>query len=160
MKLKVVALDINDQTLKQAKECGADAAYNIKSNPSFHKELRKLTGRRGCHAAAVFSDSLAAYKTAQRALSFGGVLMVVGLPEKPIELPSVMVSFSALKVKGASIGTVAEAQRAVDFTAKHRIIPDVAFRTLDQVQQMYDDMKQGKADRRMVVRFMDDKSKL
>lgn len=160
MNLKVVALDINDGTLERAKECGADAVFNVKSNPSFTKELRKLTGLRGCHAAAVFSDSLAAYKTAQKALTFNGVLMVVGLPEKPIELPSVAISFNVLQIKGANIGNVAEAQKAVDFTAKHRIIPDVSFRSLDEMPQMYEDMKQGKAEKRMVVTFMDSKSKL
>lgn len=160
MNLKVVALDIDDRMLRRAKECGADAAFNVKSNPSFSKELRKLTGRRGCHAAAVFSDSPAAYKTAQKALTFGGVLMVVGLSEKPIELPSVMLSFGALQVKGASIGTVAEAQKAVDFTAKHQIIPDVAFRSLEEMPQIYEDFKQGNAEKRIVVRFMDSKSKL
>lgn len=160
MNLKVVALDIDDRMLERAKQCGADAAFNIKSNPSFHKELRKLTGTRGCHAAAVFSDSPAAYKTAQRALTISGLLMVVGLPEKPIELPSVLLSFNVLRIKGASIGNVTEAQRAVDFTAKHNIIPDVSFRSLDEMPQMYEDMKQGKVEKRMVVSFMDGKSKL
>lgn len=160
MNLKVVALDIDDRMLERARACGADAAFNVKSNPSFYKELRKLTGSRGCHGAAVFSDSLAAYKTAQRALTFNGVLMVVGLPEKPIELPSVALSFSVLRIKGASYGSVAEAQKAVDFTAKHQIIPDVSFRSLDEMPQMVEEMKQGKADKRMVVSFMDSKSKL
>lgn len=160
MNLKVVAIDLDDRMLARAKDCGADAIFNVKSNPSFYKELRKLTGSRGCHAAAVFSDSPAAYKTAQRALKFNGVLMAVGLPEKPIELPSVALSFSVLRVKGASIGNVKEAQKAIDFTAKHRIIPDVTFRSLDEVPQIYEEMKQGRAEKRMVVRFMDSKSKL
>lgn len=160
MNLKVVALDIDDRMLERAKSCGADATFNVKSNPSFHKEVRKLTGRRGCHAAAVFSDSLIAYKTAQKALGYNGILMFVGLPEKPIELGSVAVSFGVLRVRGASIGSVAEAQKAVDFTAKHRIIPDVAFRRLEEMPQMVEEMRQGKVEKRQVVSFLNSTSKL
>lgn len=160
MGLKVVGLDINDQMLDIVKKCGADVAFNPKSKPDFYKDIRKLTNSRGCHAAAVFSDSNAAYSTAQRALCFNGILMVVGIPEKPLEFSAAALSLGLFRIKGASNGTPEEAKKAVDFTVKHRIVPELEFRKLEEMPEMWDEMSQGKASRRMVVLFGDKDSKL
>lgn len=160
MGLKVIGLDVNDRMLDIVKETGADATFNPKSDPKFNRQLPKLTGKRGVHAAAVFSNSHAAYATAQKALAFDGVLMIVGLPETPLQFRAYQISFGMFRVKGASNGTVAEAQKAVDFTAKHKIIPDVVFRNLDEMPQMWDEMNKGTAEKRMVVSFVESKSKI
>lgn len=160
MRLNVVGLDINDRMLGLAKTSGADATLNPKMKPDFHKELRTIIQSRGCHAAAVFSDSDVAYRTAQRVLAFNGVLMVVGLPDKALAIPAVPISLGLFRIKGASNGTAAEMKKAVDFTARHQIIPDVEFRRLDEMPQMWEEMGSGKATRRMVVVFGDSKSKI
>lgn len=160
MGLNVVGLDINDQALDGMKQCGVEATFNPKTKPKFHQELRKLTKSRGCHAAAVFSDSNAAYDTAQRALDFNGLLMVVGLPEKGLQLPAFAVSLSLFRVKGSSNGTPAQMKKAVDFTAEHQIIPTVEFRNLDEMPQMWEEMAQGRAKTRMVVLFDNSRSKI
>ena len=36
-------------------------------------------------------------------------------------------------------------KKGVDFTAKHKIIPEVEFRKLDEMPQMYDEMERGVA---------------
>ena len=160
MGLKVVCLDINDEMLDIANQNGADATFNPVRTPKFIQDLRKLTGSRGCHAAAVFSDANAAYATAQRVLMFNGLLMIVGLPEKPLEVPAFAISLNLIRVKGASNGTAAEMKKAVEFTAKHQIIPDVEFRKLEEMPQMWEEFLQGKAKKRMVVLFGDERSRL
>lgn len=160
MDLKVICMDLDDSKLEIVKGYGADAVINPKTNTKFHKDVRKLTGKRGCHAAAVFSDSQAAYNTAQRALDFNGILMVVGLPEKPLQLPAFPISLGMVRVRGAGTGTAKEMKKAVDFTAKHQIIPEVTYRKLDEMPQMWEEMKAGGPQRRMVVLFGEQKSKL
>ncbi|PPJ54846.1 hypothetical protein CBER1_07853 [Cercospora berteroae] len=160
MGLKVIGLDINDHMLETATKNGANATFNPRKDPKFFKAIRKLTGIRGCHAAAVFSDSNAAYATGVRSLTFNGLLMVVGMPDKPLELPAFAVSTNLYGVKGASNGTAAELKVAVDFTARHGIIPDCESRELDEMPQMWEEMAQGKAKKKLVVLFGNEKSKM
>jgi D-arabinose 1-dehydrogenase-like Zn-dependent alcohol dehydrogenase len=44
-------------------------------------------------------------------------------------------------------------QKAVDFTIKHNILPEVQFRKLEEISDMIDEMNALKATKRMVVAF-------
>lgn len=156
----MICLDLNDEVLELAKQKGAEATFNPLSNTAFTREIRKLTGSRGCHAAAVFSNAKAAYATAQRVLQFNGLLMVVGMPDQPLELSATVVSLNLIRIKGASNGTAVEMKKAVDFTRDHRIIPEVTFRQLDEMPQMWAELASGRAKAKMVVLFENSKSRL
>lgn len=54
MGIKVVAIDINDDTLDVCKRQGADVTFNSRTNANYIDELKKITGG-GVHAACVFS---------------------------------------------------------------------------------------------------------
>lgn len=160
MGLRVCCFDVDDNALESTRHNGADATFNTRKDSKFVRQVRQLTGRRGCHAAAVFSDADAAYATAQRVLNFDGLLMVVGMPDNPLKFPAFAISTNLFRVKGASNGTAAEMKKAVDFTAKHNIIPDIEFRNLDEMPQMWWEMANGKARRKLGVSFVSSKSKL
>lgn len=55
---KVVAIDINDETLEVCKRQGADAVFNSKNDKNFAEELKKITNG-GAKAACVFSNAQA-----------------------------------------------------------------------------------------------------
>jgi D-arabinose 1-dehydrogenase-like Zn-dependent alcohol dehydrogenase len=57
MGYKTIGLDINDSQLEMAKSVGADAVFNSLSNKNYVEEVKKLTGGKGVHAAAVYSAS-------------------------------------------------------------------------------------------------------
>ncbi|KAF2160817.1 hypothetical protein M409DRAFT_70142 [Zasmidium cellare ATCC 36951] len=160
MGLKICCLDVNDQVLETASQNGADAIFNTQKDPKFVRKIRQLTQSRGCHAAVVFSDAEAAYTTAQRILTFDGLLMVVGMPDTPLKFPAFAISTNLIRVKGASNGTAAELKKAVDFMAKHHIVPDVQFRPLEEMPQMWWEMANGKAKGKLGVSFIDAKSRL
>lgn len=67
MGLRVAAIDISEAQLQSAKDLGAEATYNSKTNPQYAEELKSLTAG-GVHAAAVFSASNAAYESAPNVL--------------------------------------------------------------------------------------------
>jgi D-arabinose 1-dehydrogenase-like Zn-dependent alcohol dehydrogenase len=152
MGLKVVGLDVNDNMLEVVKKNGADAVFNTKTNPDYAKQVKELTGA-GVHAAAVYSNASPAYKTAQSVIKINGLLMVIGLPDKDLEFPSFAICCNIFRIKGANTGTPKEMKKAVDFTAKHNIVPEVEFRKLEEMPQMYDEMERGVATKRMVVLF-------
>ena len=161
MGLKVVALDINDSVLELIQQVGTredrdgvpDAVFNPIATPDYVKRIRKLTGLRGVHAAAAFSDNANAYATAQKILTYNGILMVVGMPPQDLKFSPMALSLGLIQVRGASNGTVQEVQRALNFTVKHGIIPDVQFRQLEDMPKMWEELEAGRATRRMVVRF-------
>lgn len=62
MGLKVVGLDISNSQLEAGTALGADHVINTKENPDFEATINALTDG-GCHAAAVFSSSNAAYES-------------------------------------------------------------------------------------------------
>ena len=121
MGYKAIGLDINDSQLDQANKAGADAVFNSMTNKSYIEEIKKLTGGKGCHAAAVYSASNAAYAGAPEILRTGGLLMVIGIAPKPLDFINTFdLTTGRYRVKADSTGIPQRMKKAVDFTAKHK----------------------------------------
>ncbi|KAL1889957.1 hypothetical protein Sste5346_008535 [Sporothrix stenoceras] len=152
MGLRVVAIDINDATLEVCKKQGADAVFNSKTDPDYVKKIKDLT-EIGVHAAAVFSNATAAYQQAPAILRPNGLLMAIGLPYKPLEIPVMDIALKKYRVASEGPGIPSRLQRAVDFSSKHNIAPEVELRTLDELDDMVKEMRAGTSTKRMAVVF-------
>lgn len=153
MGCKVVCIDINDEILKQCTAQGADAVFNSLTNKNYVKEVLELTGG-GVKAADVFSNADAAYAGAPAIIKLGGVLMVIGLPHNPLKISAYDLALGKYKVKSESTSIPQRMGKAIEFTAKHNIRPEVEVKTsLEDVQGMIDAMKSGKNIKRMAVVF-------
>jgi alcohol dehydrogenase, propanol-preferring len=153
MGFRVVGIDVNDSVLAQCKAQGADAVFNSMTNKNYVKELLEITGG-GVKAATIFSNADAAYAGAPQIIKLGGVLMVVGLPQNPLQISSMDLALGKYSVKAESTSIPQRMGKAVEFTAKHGIQPEVDIRSgLEEVQDMVDTMKSGKSTRRMAVVF-------
>lgn len=120
MGYKTVGLDINDAQLEQAKKVGADAVFNSLTNKNYLEDIKKLTGK-GCHAAAVYSASNAAYAGAPKVLRRGGLLMVIGIAPKGLDFINTFdLTTGAYRIKADSTSIPQRMKKAVDFTAKHK----------------------------------------
>ncbi|OIT18736.1 putative mannitol dehydrogenase, partial [Nicotiana attenuata] len=62
-----------------------------------------------------------------------GKLVIVGAPDKPLELPVFPLLLGRKLVAGSAIGGIKETQEMVDFAAKHNITPDVEVVPMDYV---------------------------
>ncbi|KAK3703727.1 hypothetical protein LTR37_014305 [Vermiconidia calcicola] len=133
---KVVAIDINDDTLEVCKGQGADAVFNSRTEKDYVEELKKLTNG-GAKAACVFSNAQA----------------VIGLPHDPIPVSTIDLALGKYKVKSESTSIPQRMKKAVDFLAEHKIVPEVQHRKLEELNDMVNDMKGGKATKRMLVTF-------
>lgn len=152
MGLNVIGIDINDATMEVCKQQGADAVFNSRTNKDYVEELKKLT-KGGAHAVAVFSDADAAYAHAPEVLRVNGLLMVVGLPKSPLTISTMDLVLGKYRIKAESTSIPQRMKKAVDFTVKHNIVPEVEYRKLEELSQMCDDMRAGKATKRMAVVF-------
>lgn len=151
MGAKVIAMDINDDILQVAKAQGADHVFNSRTNKNYRKEILDLTDG-GAHAVAVYSDADAAYDSAIPLVTVGGILMVVGLPANPLRFGALDIARGTYRVKGDSTSTPQRLRKAVDFTAKHGITPEIeTYKSLEDVNGMVEKMMAGRSTKRMVV---------
>ncbi|KAI1324881.1 hypothetical protein F5Y16DRAFT_411777 [Xylariaceae sp. FL0255] len=147
---KVVGIDIKDDVLATVTKLGADAVFNSLKNKD--SEVKQITGK-GVHAAAVFSASNIAYANALQVLRVGGLLMVIGIAREELNFSTFDLCTGKYRFKSESTSIPQRMPKAVEFTAKHNIQPDVDFRKLEELPAMGQEMRDGKSSRRQVVLF-------
>nr|GMC67549.1 8-hydroxygeraniol dehydrogenase-like [Ipomoea batatas] len=91
----------------------------------------------GCHVTVISTsastldgiiDTVAAVHPILPLLSLlktNGKLVMVGAPEKPLELPIFPLLMGRKLVAGSLIGGIKETQEMLDFSAKHNVVPEV-----------------------------------
>ncbi|KAK6380439.1 hypothetical protein LTS17_005629 [Exophiala oligosperma] len=151
MGLKVIGIDINDDVLKAASEAGADFVVNSKAEDYVEKVKQISEG--GAHAAVVFSAAYAAFGSSIKILRIAGLLMIIGLPAKPLEFAAFDLMRNLYRVSSTATGPPHKMPRAVEFISKHNIKTKVATYKLEQIQEMIDLMHSGKSTSRMAVVF-------
>lgn len=158
MGFKVIGVDINDDILNTVKSQGADAIFNSRTNKNYAEEAKAFMDRgpnKGADAVAVFSAASAAYRSAPPLVKLGGIIMVVGLPAEGVTFDALDIARGTYRVKGDSTGIPSRIKKAIDFTAKHNISPEVEIhRSLDAVNDMVERMKKGELTKRQLVQFV------
>jgi D-arabinose 1-dehydrogenase-like Zn-dependent alcohol dehydrogenase len=142
MGLKVVGLDINESALAAVRELGADATFNTKSDGNYLEKLKQLTGG-GLHGLVFVSNAHAAFAPALDTLRTNGIMMVTGVPIKDLPINAMDLVTGRYRIKGGRPGVPHEMKDAVEFTAKHGIVPKMVFYRLDEINTMIELMKKG-----------------
>jgi len=150
----VIAVDIDDQTLANAKQAGVEHVFNSTSNPNFIEEIQKVTSG-GADAVAVFTAVKAGYDIAPKTLKLGGKLVCVGCPPNSISLNALDIALGRYTVVGASNhATPTQLRECADFTVRHGIECPMQFFKIDQIEEMIRLMQSGKmGGTRLVVQF-------
>jgi alcohol dehydrogenase (NADP+) len=66
-----------------------------------------------------------------------GVMVLVGLPEKPLEVGAFALATNRRRLAGSSIGGIRETQEMLDFCAAHNITSDVEVIPIQQINEAY-----------------------
>ncbi|OSI08030.1 alcohol dehydrogenase [Neisseria animaloris] len=144
----VIAIDINDNKLALAKEVGADLTVNpVKEDAA--KFIQEKTG--GAHAAVVTAVSRAAFNSAVDAVRAGGRVVAVGLPSETMDLSIPRIVLDGIEVVGSLVGTRKDLEEAFQFGAEGIVVPVVQTRTLDETNDIFQEMRDGKIQGRMVI---------
>ncbi|XVF14702.1 hypothetical protein REPUB_Repub09cG0084100 [Reevesia pubescens] len=84
-------------------------------------------------------------------LKTDGKLVLVGAPEKPLELPAFSMILGRKLVGGSGIGGMKETQEMVDFAAKHSIKPDIEVIAIDYVNTAMERLLKADVKYRFVI---------
>jgi propanol-preferring alcohol dehydrogenase len=167
---KVIGIDITDAALEEAKSCGADYTFNSMTEKDYKKKIMELTGG-GVHAAVNFTASKKSYDDCPAIIKIGqSIIMVVGIPQQPLEFNGLDIALGKYQIKGSSNGSKSircldqgdeadqflacyNMREAIEFSAKHNIKPHMTAFKLEEVPKMVELMNSHKAKGRMGVVF-------
>ncbi|WP_298878390.1 alcohol dehydrogenase AdhP [uncultured Bradyrhizobium sp.] len=151
MGFKVAAIDIAADKLALARETGADLAVNALAGDAVDKVLAATGG--GAHGVLVTAVSTAAFAQALKMVRRKGTVSLVGLPPGEFPTPIFDVVLKRITVRGSIVGTRRDLDEAIAFAADGKVKAEVTKVPLSQINEVFDRMKAGKIDGRMVLDF-------
>lgn len=149
MGLKVVALDIAEDKLELGRAAGADRAVNALSADAVDTVLRDTGG--GAHGVLVTAVSTAAFAQALKMVRRKGTVSLVGLPPGEFPTPIFDVVLKRITVRGSIVGTRRDLDEAIAFAAEGKVRSQFAKAPLADINAIFERMKSGKIDGRMVL---------
>lgn len=84
-------------------------------------------------------------------LKVNGTMVIVGAPEKPMELPSFPLIFGKRTVKGSMTGGMNETQEMMDVCGKHNITCDIEVVKPDQINEALERLANNDVRYRFVI---------
>ncbi len=155
MGFHVIAVDIDDAKLALAKSLGADMAVNAKTQDPA-QEVQRAIG--GAHGVLVTAVSRRAFSQALGMLHKRGTMSLVGLPPGDFALPIFDVVLNAKTVRGSIVGTRKDLQEALAFAGEGKVHGVYTEDRLDNINAIFQRMKDGDIEGRIVMRIGDDGS--
>ena len=145
--LMVGAVDVADDKLQLATDCGADWTVNAATTQA-HKEI-KTHG--GAHVGLVTSGSKAAYETALRSLRRAGTLVIVGMTPEPIPLNVQAMLAGEFKIVASTVGTRKDLDEILALAADGGVRCHYQSGTLENINDYFAEMQAGKLSGRIVL---------
>jgi alcohol dehydrogenase, propanol-preferring len=149
MGLHVVALDVTEEKLALARSLGADVAVNATS-PDATAQVMQETGG-GAHGVLVTAVSPRAFSQALGLARRKGTVALVGLPPGDFPMPIFDVVLKRITVRGSIVGTRKDLAEAIAFAAEGKVHAHYHAAVLDDINNIFSDMKKGQIDGRMVM---------
>jgi propanol-preferring alcohol dehydrogenase len=151
MGLKVVGVDIAEDKLELARNAGADHAVNALDRDAVEKVLSVTGG--GAHGVLVTAVSTPAFAQALRMVRRKGTVSLVGLPPGEFPTPIFDVVLKRITVRGSIVGTRRDLDEAIAFAVDGKVKSEITKVPLAEINTVFDRMKAGKIDGRMVLDF-------
>lgn len=123
------------QSLKKMEDglrLGASHYYATSDRDTFEKLRNRFDLMLNTVSAPVDLAALA------NLLKVDGTLVLLGMPDKPLELPAGALIRGRRSVSGSLIGGIAETQEMLDFCAEHGVLPEIEVITPDYINEAYD----------------------
>lgn len=149
MGAKVIAIDKFEDKLALAHSLHADHVFNIDNADSL-KQIRKLNG---VHIAIVTTAHKEAYDFAFKLLKPAGTLVAVGFPIESLNFSALNIAATEIKIIGSAVGTRGDLRDIIELAAAGKVKCLVESQPLDHINHVFDRMKEGKINGRVVITF-------
>ncbi|MBV8332874.1 MAG: alcohol dehydrogenase AdhP [Candidatus Eremiobacteraeota bacterium] len=149
MGLRVIGLDIAADKLALARSLGADATFDANS-PDAIAQVIDATGG-GAHGVLVTAVSRPAFSQALQYVRRGGTVALNGLPPGDFPTPIFDVVLKRITIRGSIVGTRYDLSQAVAFAVQGKVKANIHTAALDDVNDVFDQLKAGKVDGRVVL---------
>jgi propanol-preferring alcohol dehydrogenase len=147
MGFRTVAIGRGRDKEKLAKDLGANVYIDTcADNPA--TVLKRMGGARAILTTATSGDAMGPLVSG---LAVRGKLIVVGVPQDPIQLNAFPLVFGGRSVYGSLTGTAMDQEDTLAFSVLENIRPMIETAPLEQAADAYARMMQGKARFRMVL---------
>jgi alcohol dehydrogenase, propanol-preferring len=147
---EVIAVDIADDKLEFARSLGADHTINAATGDA-SKQIRSLGG---AHVAVVTTAAKVAFDSAFYSMRASGTLMVVGMPAEDLRFPAIMMR--EVKIAASATGTREDLREILELAAARKVRCQIETRPLDQINEIFEQMRRGQITGRVVLRMKDE----
>ncbi len=147
MGARVVAVDIAPAKLDLARKLGADHAVDASRN----KLEEFFRSRDGAHVVINLAPTAEVIAQGFQALRRGGTLVLVGLPPGDFTLPILGSVAKGIRILTSAVGTRQDLREVLALAAAGKIKSVVETCRLDQINQVFARLKEGKIAGRVVV---------
>ncbi len=152
MGMRVIAVDISPEKLELAKAVGADLLINATTEDPATVVQTKVGGAQGVLVTAV---SRTAFAQGVGMLRRRGTLAVVGLPPGDFDVNIFDVALNRKTIRGSIVGTRQDLAESLAFAADGKVTVHYQTDRLENINQIFTNMKAGKIDGRIVLDFGD-----
>ncbi|MFO1205852.1 MAG: alcohol dehydrogenase AdhP [Burkholderiales bacterium] len=149
MGLHVVALDVSDEKLSLARSVGAELAIDARTPDAAAQVIRETEG--GAHGVLVTAVSPPAFAQALQLVRRKGTISLVGLPPGDFATPIFDVVLKRITLRGSIVGSREDLAEAIDFAAEGKVKAHIHQRRLEEINEVFADLKHGKVDGRIVL---------
>ena len=153
MGMRVAAVDIDDDKLFLARRHGAEITVNAAKTDPIAEIQERIGGAHGVLVTAVHPQAFAQGTGMSRR---GGTVVFVGLPPGQFPADIFDTVLRAITIRGSIVGTRQDMVEALDFFARGEIHPTVTVERLDDINDIFERMEDGKIEGRIVMRYAQD----
>jgi alcohol dehydrogenase, propanol-preferring len=146
---EVIAIDVSDEKLAFARALGAARTINAATENT----VKQMASLGGAHVALVTSAAKAAYDTAFFSLRPGGTIVVIGLPAEPLTFSAIAMVAREVRIIASAVGTREDVREVLELAAAGKLHCQIETRSLDQINETFEEMRQAKISGRAVLKF-------
>lgn len=149
MGLRVAAVDVTEEKLTLARASGAEVTTNAK-DPDAVAQIIEQTGGGG-HGVLVTAVARSAFRQAIDMVRRRGTVTFVALPPGEFPAPIFDIVLKRITLRGSIVGGRQDLAEAIEFAGAGQVHSHYHEVKLEEVNQVFTDMKAGKIDGRMVI---------
>ncbi len=150
MGTRVVAVDIAPEKLALARQLGADVVVDA-SQPKPEKAIRELGG---AHVVLYLAPTPEAITQCFEALRRAGTLVLVGMPPGNFTLPIQRSVAKGARILTSAVGTRQDLREVLALAAAGKIKTVASTCRLENLNEVFERMREGKLAGRVVVEFV------